>query len=226
LKKEKKLYIVILGAPGAGKGTQAEIIARKMKLEHIASGDLFRQVAKKGDELSGRIKEYMSKGILVPDEVTINMILQHLACDDIKNGALLDGFPRNVKQAKALDRALKEHSKFIDKALYIEVSEGELNYRLTSRVLCRQCQTSSQNVVRLIGEEEKCKRCGGELYRRADDNIETIKKRLDVYFSETMPVIEYYKKQGKLLKVNGEGSIEDITTRILNTLQKREYIAK
>ncbi|UCG55132.1 MAG: adenylate kinase [Dehalococcoidia bacterium] len=216
----------MLGAPGAGKGTQAVNIARKMKLGHIASGDLFRQMIKKGDELGGKVKEYMGKGTLVPDKVTIKMILQRLALDDSKNGALLDGFPRNIKQARALDRALKDQGKFIDKALYIEVSEGELNRRLTNRALCRRCQTPYQNGDRSIGDEEKCKCCGGELYRRADDNLETIKKRLDVYFSETMPVIEYYKKQGKLVEINGEGSVEVITARIFNALQKHEFIAK
>ncbi|MFH1662418.1 MAG: adenylate kinase [Chloroflexota bacterium] len=220
------MYIIILGAPGAGKGTQAINIAREMKMAHIASGGLFRQAVVRGDELGAKVKDYMSKGMLVPDEVTIQMILQRLASDDCKNGVLLDGFPRNIKQAKVLEEALKEQGKAIDKALYIEVSEEELIRRLTSRWACRQCQTSYQGRNNPPGEDEKCKLCGGELYQRADDNKETIKKRLGVYFTDTMPVIEYYRKQGKLLEINGEGDVEVITGRILGALRKCEFITK
>jgi len=220
------VYIIILGAPGAGKGTQAENIARHMKLEHIASGDLFRQTVERGNELGGRAKECMKKGMLIPDEITIKMILKRLTFDNNNSGALLDGFPRNLKQAKALDKALKEKDKVIDKALYIRVPEEELTRRLISRRVCRQCQMPHQASTELMGEQEKCKHCGGDLYRRADDNLKTIKQRLRVYFSETLPVIEYYKRQGKLVEVNGEGSIDIITTKILNSLRKREFVEK
>jgi adenylate kinase len=220
------VYIVIIGAPGAGKGTQAVNIAKEMKLVHIASGDLFRQAVERGDELGARVEEYMTKGMLVPDEVTIKMILQRLTVDDCGNGVLLDGFPRNIKQAKALEDALKKKDKAIDKALYIKVSEGELINRLTNRWICRQCQTSHQGGKNPPGEAEKCKFCDGELYQRADDNKETIKKRLNVYFRDTMPVIEYYRQQDKLLEIDGEGSVEVITGRILSVLREREFINK
>jgi len=220
------VYIVIIGAPGAGKGTQAVNIAKEMKLTHIASGDLFRQAVERGDELGARVKDYMSKGMLVPDEVTIKMILQRLAVDDCGNGVILDGFPRNIKQAKALEDTLKKRGKAIDKALYIKVSEEELINRLTNRWVCRRCQASHQGGNNPPGEGEKCKLCGGELYQRADDNVETIKKRLGVYFTDTMPVIEYYRQQDKLLEIDGEGSVEVITERILNALRKREFINK
>jgi len=220
------VYIVIIGAPGAGKGTQAVNIAKEMKLTHIASGDLFRQAVERGDELGTRVKDYMSKGMLVPDEVTIKMILQRLTVDDCGNGVLLDGFPRNIKQAKALEDTLKKRGKAIDKALYIKVSEEELINRLTNRWVCRRCQASHQGGNNPPGEGEKCKLCGGELYQRADDNVETIKKRLGVYFTDTMPVIEYYRQQDKLLEIDGEGSVEVITERILNALRKREFINK
>jgi len=220
------VYIVIIGAPGAGKGTQAVNIAKEMKLAHIASGDLFRQAVERGDELGTRVEEYMTKGMLVPDEVTIKMILQRLTVDDCGNGVLLDGFPRNIKQAKALEDALKKRDKAIDRAIYIEVSEGELINRLTNRWICRQCQVAHQGGNNPPGEDEKCELCGGELYQRADDNKETIKKRLSVYFTDTMPVIEYYRQQDKLLEIDGEGSVEVITGRILNALQKREFINK
>lgn len=220
------MYIIILGAPGAGKGTQAVNIAREMKLAHIASGDLFRQAVERGDELGVRIKDYMSKGMLVPDKVTIQMILQRLVADECRNGVVLDGFPRNIKQARALDKALKEQGEAIDKTLYIKVSEKELTRRLTSRWVCRQCQTSYQSENKPPREGERCKICGGELYKRADDNEETIKKRLGVYFTETTPVIEYYRQQGKMLEVDGEGSVEAVTGKILGALRRREFITK
>lgn len=220
------MYIIILGAPGAGKGTQAENIARHMKLEHISTGDLFRQAIDKGNKLGDRVKECMKKGMLVPDEVTTKMILKRLALDDNKNGALLDGFPRNIKQARALDKALKKKDKVIHKALYIRVSKEELVRRLSGRRVCRQCQTPHQVLDEIMGQKEKCKHCGGELYQRADDNLEAIKQRLKIYFSETLPVIEYYKKQGKLVEVDGEGNIELITARILDRLRKREFITR
>ena len=220
------MYIIILGAPGAGKGTQAVNIARGMKLVHIASGDLFRQAIEKGDKLGVLVEDYMSKGTLVPDGVTIKMILQRFVDDDCKNGAVLDGFPRNVKQARALDEALKEQDKTIDKALYIKVSEKELTRRLTNRWVCHQCQASYHSKEKPAGEGGRCKICGGELYQRADDNEETIKKRMGVYFTDTLPVIEYYRKQGKLLEVDGEGSVEIITRRILGALGRREFIKK
>jgi len=220
------LYIIILGAPGAGKGTQALNIAKEMKLAHIASGDLFRQAAERGDKLGVRVKDYIDKGMLVPDKVTIQMILQCLETDECRNGAVLDGFPRNIKQAKALDEALEEKDKTVDKTIYIEVSEKELTRRLLNRWICRRCQTPFQSGNNPPGEGERCKICGGELYKRADDNEETIKKRLGVYFMETTPVIEYYRKQDKLLEVDGEGSVEAVTAKILAALGRREFIKK
>ena len=220
------MYIIILGAPGAGKGTQAVNVPREMKLAHIASGDLFRQAVERGDELGVRVKDYMSKGMLVPDKITIQTILQRLAADECRNGVVLDGFPRNIKQARALDKALKEQGEAIDKTLYIKVSEKELTRRLTSRWVCRQCQAPHQIENKPPREGERCKICGGELYQRADDNEETIKKRLGVYFTETTPVIEYYRQQGKLLEVNGEGSVEAVTAKILGALRRREFITK
>ena len=220
------MYIIILGAPGAGKGTQAINIAKELKLSHIAPGDLFRQAIDRGGKLAIRIKEYVRRGMLVPDEITIRMILECIKADDCKGGVLLDGFPRNIKQGKALDEGLKKQDEAIDKALYIKVSEEELVYRLKNRWICRQCQIPRQTDRRSPGEDEKCTFCGGELYQRADDNEETIKKRLDVYFTDTMPVIEYYRKQGKLLEVDGEGTIDTVTGRILNTLHRCGFITK
>ncbi len=210
------MYVIILGAPGAGKGTQAEALAREFGLVHVATGDLFRQALNKGTELGLKAKEYMEKGVLVPDEITISMLLERLASE---SNVLLDGFPRNINQATALDRALAGQDKAIDKVVYVWVSEAELIKRLSGRWICRQCQApyhATASPPRVAGV---CDRCGGELYQRADDTPETVKKRLEVYFNETAPVIEHYKKAGKLLEVDGEGSVEDISRRIIAALR-------
>jgi len=213
------MYLVLLGAPGAGKGTQAAILTRKLKLAHIASGDLFRQALAKGTELGLRAKAFMEKGQLVPNEITIKMVLERITEPDCAKGIILDGFPRNVEQAKALDDALKAKSKSIDKAVYIKVSEAELLKRLTGRWICRSCQAPYHEVSSPPKVKGKCDKCGGEIYQRADDNTETIKKRLEVFFAETAPLIEYYSKFDKLLEVQGEGSMEDISARIIAALK-------
>jgi adenylate kinase len=212
------VYIILLGAPGAGKGTQAVMLAEKMKLVQVASGDLFRQALANKTELGMKAKEYMDKGQLVPNEITIQMVLERLAQPDVKEGAILDGFPRNLEQARALDTALAGQSKGIDKVVYIKVSEGELLKRLSGRWICRNCQAPYHEVDSPPKVAGKCDRCGGELYQRDDDNEATVKNRLKVYFAETSPLIEYYKEAGKLLEINGEGSTTDINQRIVTAL--------
>lgn len=213
------MYIVLLGAPGAGKGTQAAILSQKSGLAHIASGDLFRQALAKGTELGLQSKAYMEKGQLVPNEITIKMVLERVTAPDCKGGIILDGFPRNLEQAKALDEALKKQKKGIDKAVYIKVSEAELLKRLTGRWICRNCQTPYHEISSPSKIKGVCDKCGGELYQRADDNTETIKKRLEVFFAETAPLIDYYSQSGKLLEIQGEGTMEDISSRIIKALQ-------
>jgi adenylate kinase len=184
----------------------------------VASGDLFRKALQQETELGKKAKAFMEKGQLVPDEITIQMVLDRLAEPDCKDGAILDGFPRNMEQAKALDEALKQKSRAIDKVIYIKVSEGELLKRLGGRWICRKCQAPYHEVdspPKVVG---KCDRCGGELYQRDDDKPATVKKRLKVYFAETTPLIEYYRKAGKLLEINGEGSVSEINQRILAAL--------
>jgi adenylate kinase len=161
----------------------------------------------------------MEKGQLVPDEITIQMVLERLNAPDCEKGAILDGFPRNEKQAKALDKAMKDLSRAIDKVVYIKVSEGELLKRLGGRWICRKCQAPYHEVDSPPKVAGKCDRCGGELYQRADDNVETVKKRLKVYFEETSPLIDYYRKAGKLVEVNGEGGTEEINRRIVTALR-------
>jgi adenylate kinase len=213
------MYIILLGAPGAGKGTQAVMMAEKMKLVQVASGDLFRKALQQETELGKKAKSYMEKGQLVPNEITIQMVLERLAAPDVKKGAILDGFPRNLEQARALDKALAGQSKAIDKVVYIKVAEDELLKRLGGRWICRNCQAPYHEVDSPPKVKGKCDRCGGELYQRTDDKAETVKKRLEVYFKETSPLIDYFKKAGKLLEINGEGSTAGVNQRILNALR-------
>jgi len=213
------VYIILLGAPGAGKGTQAVMLADKLNLVQVASGDLFRQALRDETELGLKAKAYMDKGQLVPDEITIQMVLERLSAPDCANGAILDGFPRNLQQAEALDKALEKQSKKIDKIVYIAVSERELLKRLSGRWICRNCQTPYHEVDSPPKVAGKCDRCGGELYQRADDNVETIKKRLEVYFAETSPLIDYYTSTGKLLEINGVGESAEVNDRIMAALQ-------
>jgi adenylate kinase len=212
------VYIILLGAPGAGKGTQAVMLAEKKGLVQVASGDLFRKALQQETELGKKAKIYMEKGQLVPDEITIQMVLERLAKPDCKRGAILDGFPRNIEQAKALDKALAKQSRAIDKVVNIKVTEVEVLKRLSGRWICRDCQTPYHEVDNPPKVSGKCDRCGGELYQRADDNAETVKKRLKVYEKETAPLIDYYKKVGKLVEVISEGGPEAVHREIIAAL--------
>lgn len=220
------MYIVLLGAPGAGKGTQAVNISQKLNLVHIASGDLLRQAAEQKSEIGKLVESYMEKGELVPDEITVQIVLERMSAPDCEHGVILDGFPRNSGQAEALDKALAQQGKAIDKVIYIKVSEEELLKRLGERWICRQCQTPyhATNSPPMIWG--KCDRCGGELYQRPDDTAETVKKRLEVYFSQTAPLIEYYTQANKLLEIEGEGSIDGISEKIAAALREGEFVAR
>ena len=212
------MYIILLGAPGAGKGTQAAMLAGKIGVAQVASGDLFRQALQQETELGKTAKVYMEKGQLVPDKITIQMVLERLGKPDCKKGAILDGFPRNLEQAKALDKALAEQAKAIDKVINIKVSEAEVIKRLSGRWICRDCQTPYHETDNPPKVNGKCDRCGGELYQRADDKPETVKERLKVYEKETLPLIQYYKKSGKLVEVVSEGGPEAVHRKILAAL--------
>lgn len=214
------MNIVFLGAPGAGKGTQAAVVAEKMRLAHIATGDLFRQAAEKGTELGKQAKSYMEKGALVPDKITIAMVLERISAPDCKAGVIFDGFPRNLDQAKALDEALKKQKKAIDKVVYIKVAEEELVKRLGGRWICRKCQTPYHEIDNPPKVKGKCDKCGGELYQRADDTPATVKERLKVYFSQTAPLIEYYTKTKKLLEIDGVGKVDEVSNRIIAAAKK------
>jgi len=209
------MYIIFLGAPGAGKGTQAANVAQELNLVHIASGDLFRQALEQRTELGIQAKSYMEKGMLVPDEITTRMVLERISALECEPGVILDGFPRNLQQAKALDKALAETAESIDKVVYIKVSEEELLNRLSGRWICRDCQTPYHAISSPPKVGGKCDKCGGELYQRPDDTVETVKKRLQVYFAQTAPLIDYYTQAGKLLEIDGEGSVDEVSRRIV-----------
>jgi len=219
------VYIILLGAPGAGKGTQAAYLAQKLNLVHIATGDLFRQAIEQGTELGIQAKSYMEKGVLGPDELTIRMVFERLSAPDCESGVVFDGFPRNLKQAEALDEALARQAKAIDRVVYIKVSEEELLKRLSGRWICRNCQTPYHAINSPPEVWGKCDKCGGELYQRPDDTVETVKKRLQVYFAQTTPLIDYYNQADKLTEVDGEGGIDEVGGRMIIAL-RGESIAR
>jgi len=216
------LITVFLGAPGAGKGTQAAAAAVVLGLAHISSGDMFRRAVGRDDDLGHTVRACMEKGALVPDEITTRMVLDELKGSN--QGIILDGFPRNINQATSLDNALILENRGLDYVIYIKVAEDELLRRLSSRWLCRSCQmpfTRSDNQG-----PTSCTKCSGELYQRTDDQPETVKKRLVVYFNETAPLITYYRDQGKLCEVDGEGDIDTITQHILQALRGGENLGR
>jgi len=213
------MHIIMLGAPGAGKGTQADILSKEMNLPHIASGDLFRQALEERTEVGLLAKSYMDKGELVPDEVAIKMILERINQPDCTSGCLLDGFPRTLHQAEVLDEALRGQGKTIDKAIYIEVPNEELAKRLSGRRLCRVCQTPYHIISSPPKTPEKCDKCGGALYQRSDDREETVKDRLSIFFTQTVPILDYYKKQGKLIRINGNLGIQGVAREIISALK-------
>ncbi|MCK4581639.1 MAG: adenylate kinase [Dehalococcoidia bacterium] len=216
------MYVVMLGGPGAGKGTQSAIVSQEMNLPHVASGDLFRQALEQQTELGLLAKSYMDEGELGPDEIVTKMILERIDSPDCASGCLFDGFPRTLVQAEALDGILAERGEAVDAAVYIKVSEAELVKRLSGRWICRQCQTPYHVATSPPAMVGKCDKCGGQLYQRSDDNEETVRKRLKVFFSQTVPILDYYRKQGKLLDVSGNLGIAEVSKEILCALRGRE----
>ena len=214
------MNIIMLGAPGAGKGTQADILSEEMNLPHIASGDLFRQALERKTELGLLAKSYMEEGKLVPDELTIKMILERISAPDCSSGCLFDGFPRTLEQAEALDKALADQEKNIDKAVYIKVPGEELVKRLSGRWICRNCQAPYHMITSPPKIPGKCDKCGGELYQRPDDKEETVRERLKVFYDLTMPILDYYRKQDKLIEVDGNLGIQKVAKEIFSVLKR------
>ena len=209
------MILILLGPPGAGKGTQAALVSQQAGVAHVATGDLFRENIRNQTELGLQAKAFVDKGALVPDELTVRMLLDRLDRPDTQKGVLLDGFPRTVDQARALDDALKQRGQAVDQVLYINVGEEEVVRRLAGRWTCRQCGAVYHQVFSPPKEPGKCDQCGGELYQRDDDKPETVRNRLGVYTQQTAPLIDYYKGQGKLLEVNGEQEAGAVGTDLL-----------
>lgn len=212
------MRLIILGAPGAGKGTQAEYLSNRFGIPHISTGDILRENVKNQTELGKKAKEYMDKGLLVPDEIVIEIVKDRLMQDDCKNGFLLDGFPRTVVQAEALEKVLAELGQKIDKVLNIEVPDEKILERMSGRRICKNCGASFHVIYRPPKEEGRCDVCGGELYQREDDKEETVKRRLEVYHAQTQPLIEYYKNKGLLVTAVGQEEIADTTKEVLKAL--------
>jgi adenylate kinase len=202
--------LVLMGLPGAGKGTQAEKIVEKYGIPHISTGDMFRQAMKDETELGLKAKSFMDKGELVPDEVTIGIVRERLSKNDCLNGFLLDGFPRTVPQAEALEAILAGLKRNIDYVINIDVNKDILMERLTGRRICKDCGATYHLVFNPPSKEGVCDRCGGELYQRADDNAETVQNRLDVNVKQAQPLLDFYQSKGYLRNINGLQEINKV----------------
>lgn len=204
------MNLVLMGLPGAGKGTQAEGIVEKYDIPHISTGDMFRAAIKEGTELGMKAKSFMDQGALVPDEVTIGIVKERLAKDDCKKGFLLDGFPRTVPQAEALEALLTELDRQIHYVINIEVDTSKLMERLTGRRICKSCGATYHMVFNPPAKEGVCDKCEGELYQRSDDNAETVGNRLEVNIKQTQPLLDFYNAKGYLRNINGDQDINDV----------------
>ena len=212
------MKIIMLGAPGAGKGTQAKKIAAKYAIPHISTGDIFRANIKNNTELGQKAKTYMDKGELVPDELVVDLIMDRFKEADCANGYVLDGFPRTIPQAEALDRALAEMGQKIDYAIDVEVPDENIVNRMSGRRACVDCGATYHIVYAPTAKEGICDKCGGELILRDDDKPETVKKRLDVYHEQTQPLIDYYTNAGILKTVDGTVDIDVVFQNIVEIL--------
>jgi adenylate kinase len=216
------MRIVLVGPPGAGKGTQAAFLAKNLSIPHISTGDLFRANISQQTELGKLAKSYMDAGNLVPDEVTIAMAKDRMEQPDAQGGFLLDGFPRNVSQAEALDEMLKAETMKLDAVLDLEVPEDEVVKRIAGRRVCRNKSAHVFHVsYKPPKEEGVCDECGGELYQRDDDSEETVRKRLEVYHTQTEPIIDYYKAQGLVVTISALGKVEEVTARSMEALKQK-----
>ena len=214
------MQLILMGAPGAGKGTQAAKLVKEFNIPQISTGDMFRAAVKEGTELGKAAKACMDAGKLVPDEVTIGIVRERLAKDDCKNGFILDGFPRTVEQADALKKILDELGKTLTRVLNIHVPSEDLIERAVGRRICKQCGATYHVKFNATKVEGVCDECGGELYQRADDNVETMTNRLNVYVESTRPLIEYYKAAGVYTEIDGRQSIDKVSEDLISVLKR------
>ena len=212
------MKIIMLGAPGAGKGTQAKMLAEKYGIPHVSTGDIFRANIKEQTELGMEAKKYMDQGLLVPDELTVKILLDRVAKDDCKNGYVLDGFPRTIPQAEVLDKAVAELGESIDYAINVDVKDENIIRRMSGRRACLKCG-ATYHIEHIPPKKEGiCDKCGSELVLRDDDKPETVEKRLKVYHEQTQPLIDYYNKKGILKEVDGSQDMKDVFSAIISIL--------
>ncbi len=207
--------IILLGPPGAGKGTQAKRLAQELKIAHISTGDILRQNVKDGTPLGGEAKDFMDRGLLVPDELMAKMLKSRFGEQDIKKGFILDGYPRNIAQAMTLEEIFKAMGLDIDAVIYLDTSEKVIIQRLSGRLVCSKCAANFHVSNMPPKKEGVCDKCQGSLYQRTDDNVETIKKRLEVYNNEVAQLIEYYKKLNKLYRLSADGEAGAVLKEII-----------
>jgi adenylate kinase len=212
--------VIFLGAPGAGKGTQARRLAAGSGVPQVATGDMLREAVAEGTPLGREAKRYMDQGALVPDEVVIGLVDERLARPDAGRGYVLDGFPRTVAQAEALDGLLRRRGQALDRVVFFDVSREELLRRLTGRRVCRQCGAAFHLVSAPPKEQGRCDQCGGDLYQRTDDGESTVAHRLDVYQAQTAPLLDYYKQRGLLVRVAGEGPVDRVAAAIQKAVKE------
>ena len=212
------MKIVLLGPPGAGKGTQAKSISNRYSIPHISTGDMFRKAIKDETDLGKEAKSYMDRGELVPDEVTVGIVKERISEDDAKKGFLLDGFPRTIDQAESLNQIMSELDREIDAVINIEVPEEELMNRLTGRRICEKCGTTYHLVFNPPKVDGICDIDGGKLYQREDDNPETVSNRLSVNVKQSKPILEYYNNKGVLKNIDGSKDIDEVTNDVIDIL--------
>ena len=213
------LFVVLLGAPGAGKGTQAELLGKALGLPHVSSGELFRAAQRARSELGLEVQGYLARGELVPDSLTVAMVSERLAQSDCVHGAILDGFPRTIEQAQALDGVLGERGEQLTVVAYVRVSEPVLLERLSGRWTCGNCQAVYHLPYKPPRVAGKCDSCGGELRQRADDTPETHRRRIEVYLAQTAPLVEFYRERHLLVEIAGEAGIADVQAQLLAAVQ-------
>ena len=215
------MNLILFGAPGVGKGTQAASLAKKFNLTHISTGEIFREIIASHSELGELANSYISKGNLVPDDVTVGIVKERLAQEDCKNGFILDGFPRTLPQAECLDNICLELNMKIDYVIDIEVDEDELIKRLSGRRVCKSCGASYHIDLNPSKIENVCDKCNGELYTRKDDHKESVAVRLMTYKSSTMPLINFYKEKGLLVEINGQQEINEVLNEIVEKIGEK-----
>lgn len=213
------MNILFMGPPGAGKGTQAEAIVNEFGIPHVSTGDAFRLAIKQGTPVGLKAKEYIDQGLLVPDDVTVGIVRERLQQSDCENGFLLDGFPRTLSQAEALEELLGELNRKLTHVINLKVDRNKLLARLTGRRICKSCGSTYHVIFNPPKQEGVCDKCGGELYQRSDDNEESVGTRLDEYINKTAPLLQYYEEKGLLREIDGEQEIDTVTKEIVSLLR-------